>query len=1040
MKKKKCFNFCKGILSALLWILSLCISAQNLTVSGSVTDVSGEPLIGVTIQVVNTSIGTVTDIDGDFTLQNVSPDAVLEVSYVGMTTQQINVNGRSSIDVILAEDSEILSEVVVTGFGLSQRKESLTSAISVIGADDISRSQASTSSGALVGKIPGINSRQIDGRPGASTNIQIRNMGNPLYVIDGIQSDAGQFNNIDFNDIESISVLKDASAAIYGVRAANGVVVVNTKKGARNSKNTVTLNTYYGWQSLYAFPRPANAETYIRNYIQSQTVQGATNYTYTQEDYMKWQEGTEKGYVPFDWYDFIWEVSPQTYINANVSGGSENINYYLSIGNLRQDAMIVNYGGFERTNVQMNVNANISDRFRIGGGMNGRIETRVNPGVPEPDDYWMPRFGTYRNLPTRRPFANDNPLYPTLTSTNPATNFGWLTYDLAGKYQDTWRVAQLNFDAEYELFDGLKAKALFSYFLANQRMDNHEYTYKLYGYDEDTDTYPVIFENNNPWRERRQGYTEEVTTNIQLAYDKKFGLHNIAAVLGAETIKRDTPTTWVHSIPTSNALNLIDYETMDTYDDVGNNTQARVGFLGRFNYDFAGKYLVEFSGRYDGSWKFPTDHRWGFFPSGSVGWRMSEENFWRNSQLTEIFSDFKVRASYGLLGDDNVSGYNAFDYMGGYTYKNGGSVIDGQYTIGTVPRGLPVRTLSWIKAEILDIGLDASFFNGKLTGSFDFFRRMRTGLPASRYDILLPSEVGFSLPRENLNSDKHMGYDFIAKWSDVAGDLTYSIGANATYSRFYDWDQYKPRFSNSWNVYRNSLEQRYGYLNWGLEADGQFQTWEEIASWPIDNDRQGNRTLRPGDVKYVDINGDGVINWLDERPIGYRQDSTPILNFGFNFFFMWKGFDLAFDLTGGALSTWYQEWEQRNPFHDGGNNPQFYMEDTWRLSDIWDANSELIPGKFPMLLIGNSSHSNYWNSTFWKKNIRYLKVRNLEFGYNFPKSIVEKASLSDLRLYVAGQKLFGISNLIGVDPEIQETNGLAYPTTRIVNIGLTVKF
>jgi TonB-linked SusC/RagA family outer membrane protein len=788
------------------------------------------------------------------------------------------------------------------------------------------------------------------------------------------------------------------------------------------------------------FPKPADAVTYITNYIQSQTVQGATNYTYTKEDYEKWKKGTEKGYVPFDWYDFIWEVSPQTYVNANVSGGSENINYYLSVGNLKQDAMIVNYGGFQRTNVQMNVTANISDRFKIGGGMNGRIETRKNPGVPEVDDYWMPRFGTYRNLPTRRPFANDNPLYPTLTSTNPATNFGWLTYELSGTYQNTWRVGQLNFDAEYELFDGLKAKGLFSYYLANQRLDNHEYTYKLYGYDEDTDTYPVIFENNNPWRERTQGYVEEVTTNIQLNYDKRFGDHNVAAVLGAETIKRDTPSTWVHSIPTSNALFLIDYETMDTYNDTGNNTQARLGFLGRFNYDYARKYLVEFSGRYDGSWKFPPNHRWGFFPSASVGWRISEESFWRDSKLTNVFYDLKLRASYGLLGDDNVSGYNAFDYMSGYTYKNGGSVIDGVYTLGTVPRGLPVTTLSWIKAKILDIGLDASFYDGKLTGSFDFFRRMRTGLPASKYDILLPSEVGFSLPRENLNSDMHMGYDLMAKWTAKAGDLTYSIGGNATYSRFYDWEQYKPRFSNSWNVYRNSIEKRYGYLNWGLQADGQFQSWEEIATWPIDNDRQGNRTLRPGDIKYKDVNGDGVINWLDERPIGYRQDSTPIFNYGMNFNFMWKGFDLAFDLTGGALSTWYQEWEQRNPFHDGGNNPQYYMENTWRLSDIWDADSELIPGKYPMLLIGNSNHSNYWNSTFWKKNVRYLKLRNLEFGYNFPKSIVEKATLSGLRLYLSGQNLAGLSNLIGVDPEIQETNGLAYPTTRIVNIGLTVKF
>lgn len=708
---------------------------------------------------------------------------------------------------------------------------------------------------------------------------------------------------------------------------------------------------------------------------------------------------------------------------------------------MNQDAIIVNYGGFNRTNVQMNINANITEKLKVGAGMNGRVERRVNPGVPGEDDYWLPRFATYRNLPTKRPFANDNPLYPTLTSTEAGTNFAWLTYDLAGKYEDTWRVVQLNFDAEYEIIEGLKARTLLSYYLANQRLDNQEYTYKLYDYDEDTDTYPVIFENNNPWRERRQGYNEEVTSNIQLSYNKTFDNHMISAILGAEAIKRDTPTTWLHSIPTSNALHLIDYETMDTYNDDGDNTQARLGYMSRINYDYAGKYLIELSGRYDGSWKFPPNHRWGFFPSASVGWRISEENFWQDSKLTNIFDDFKIRASYGLLGDDDLGDiYNPFDYLGGYTYKNGGSVIDDTYTIGTVPRGLPVTTLSWIKAKIFDVGIDVRLFNGKLNTSLDYFNRHRTGLPASRYDILLPSEIGFGLPQENLNSDLHRGYDFLISWADKISNLNYSVGFNATYSRFYDWDQYKPRFSNSWNEYRNSITRRYGYLNWGLEADGQFESWEEIANWPIDNDRQGNRTLRPGDIKYKDINGDGVINHMDERPIGYRQDSTPIFNYGFNFAFMWKGFDLAFDLTGGALSTWYQEWEQRNPFHDGGNNPQYYMENTWRLNDIWDAESELIPGKFPMLLIGNSSHSNYWNSTFWKKNVRYLKLRNLEFGYNFPKSIVSKASLSDLRLYVAGQNLFGFTNLIGVDPEIQDTNGLAYPTMRIVNLGITLKF
>ena len=1044
MKKKNLFNLLKGSIVATLWVFSLGIFAQTVTVTGTVSDMNGEPLIGVTILITGTSVGTVTDDEGKFSLPNVSPNATLEVSYVGMKTQNVPVNGRRVIDITLSEDSEMLSEVVVTGFGLSQKKESLTSAISVIGAKDLRRSVSSTASGSLVGKIPGINYRQSDARPGAITNIQIRNMGTPLYVIDGIQSDEGQFNNIDFNDIESISVLKDASAAIYGVRAANGVIVVTTKKGARNAKNTVTVNSYYGWQSLYDFPKPATAETYIMNYIQSETIQGASNYTYSKEDYEKWKQGTEKGYVPFDWYDYIWGVSPQTYVNANVSGGYDKIKYYLSVGNLNQDAVILNYGGFTRTNVQMNVNVDITDKLKVGGGLNGRIERKVNPGIPGNDDYMRPILASYWNLPTKRPFANDNPLYPALTSTNPSMNFGFLNYDLSGNAENTWRVAQLNFNAEYEIIDGLKAKGLFSYFFADQRLDNHEYTYKLYEYDEETDTYPVIFENNNPWRERTRSSVEEVTTNLQLSYDKKFGGHTIAAVVGAETIKRDTPSIWVHSIPISNALRLIDYETMDTYDDTGNNTQARLGYMGRFNYDFAGKYLLELSGRYDGSWKFPPDHRWGFFPSASAGWRISEENFWQESKMSDIFSDLKLRASYGLLGDDNVSGYSAFDYLSGYTYKNGGSVIDGKYTIGTAPRGLPVTTLSWIKAKILDVGIDASFFNGKLTGSADYFDRFRTGLPASRYDVLLPSEVGFSLPRENLNSDRHRGYDFIFNWNDKVNDLTYSIGANATYSRFYEWDQYKPRFSNSWNVYRNSIEHRYGYLNWGLEVDGQFQSWEEIATWPIDNDRQGNKTLRPGDIKYKDINGDGIINGMDARPISYRQESTPIFNYGFNFSFLWKGFDLAFDLTGGALYTWPQVGEQRYPFYSSGNNPQYYMENTWRLADIWDANSELIPGKYPTLLIGNNSHSNYWDSTFWKKNVWYLKLRNLEFGYTFPKSIRSKASISDLRFYVAGQNLFGLTNLIGVDPEITTTTSgwiySAYPTMRIINVGITLKF
>lgn len=1026
---------CGGVLMA-----SPVSQQQRKQIKGVVFDNLNDPVIGANVVEAGTINGTITGLNGEFTLM-VADGAMLEISYIGYITQQVPVRGEV-VNAVLREDSQALDEVVITGFGLSQKKATLTGAISTVNSGEISRSVSSTASGALVGKIAGVNSRQSDGRPGASTSIEIRNMGSPLYVIDGIQSDAGQFNNIDFNDIESITILKDASAAIYGVRAANGVVVINTKKGKRNAKNTVSLNAYYGWQSPSSFPKPADATTYITNYIQSETVQGKSEYTYSPTDLEKWKQGTEKGYIPFDWYDYIFQTSPQYYVNANVSGGSEKSNYYFSVGHLSQDAMIVNYGGFERTNVQMNIDTQINDRFKIGATMNGRIEKRTNPGVPGGDDYWLPRFATYRNLPTKRPYANDNPNYPTMTSSSSETNFAWLNYDLSGKYEEIWRVAQLQATAEYDLYAGLKAKALVGYYLAYQNLNNHEYTYKLYGYDEATDTYPVIFENNNPWRERRVGHNEEVVSNIQLSYDKKIGDHSVAAVGGFEAIRRDTPTSWLHSIPTANSLSLIDYETMDTYNDDGNNTQARLGWLGRVNYDYAGKYLLELSARYDGSWKFPPGSRWGFFPSGSIGWRISEENFWKNSSISSVFNNLKIRGSYGLLGDDDLKdyGYNAFDYVSGYNYKDGGAVINGEYTIGSKPRGLPVTTLSWLKSKILDIGFDASFLNNKLNGQFDFFRRKREGLPASRYDVLLPSEVGFSLPKESLDSDVTMGYEFALRWSDYISDLSYSVGANVTYARRYDWTQYNSRFSNSWDEYRSSKHKRYSNVNWGLIAVGQFQSWDEIANYPIDNDRQGNKTLRPGDIKYKDVNNDGVINGMDERPIGYAQDKTPALNWGVNFAFAWRGFDLAFDISGGAMASWYQNWEQRNPFHDGGNNPQYYMDNAWRLSDIWDANSELIPGKYPMLLVGNSSHSNYWNSTFWKHNVRYMKLRNLEFGYTIPKNLLAKVMISDLRLYLAGTNLFTITNIKGVDPENDQENGLGYPTMRIVNVGINLKF
>lgn len=1018
--------------------------AQTSPVTGTIIDKAGEPLAGVSVVIKGTTTGTMTDIDGKFSL-NAPVGSTITISYVGFSPQEIKLGeNRNLMNITLLENAKELDAVVVVGFG-TQKKESITGAISAISGEDLMTTNAASTSTALAGKIAGINSRQPDGRPGNGTSIRIRGMGTPLYVIDGVQKDEGQFNNIDPNDIESISILKDASAAIYGVRAANGVVVVKTKTGKRETKNTVNLTAYYGWQDFFKFPKPADAKTYVAAKYQSDVIKKAAdpnfNMKYSAEDYAKWQQGTEKGYLGWDWYDFVINTSPMNYVGGNITGGSENINYYLALSHLNQDAVIVNYGGFNRTNIQMSIDANITKKLKLGGSMNGRIETRKNPGVPGGDDYWTALFAIYRNLPTIRPYANDNPKYPAKTSSNNSTNFAMLNYDLSGTYEETWRVMQLNMSADYEIMEGLNARVLGGYYLADKVQKNHEYTYKLYRYDEATDTYPVEDSMDNPYMERTYEKVEETTGQITLDFKRKFGLHNVAAVGGGEFIRRKTPRFWMQDRPTSNPIDQIYLVTMVNVNDRLENPEARAGFIGRVNYDYDSKYLLEVIGRYDGSWKFPTNKRWGFFPSVSGGWRMSEEPFWEGIKST--VSDLKLKGSYGLVGDDNTNGYSPFDFLGGYTYNNGGAVMDGQYITGSKPRGIPVTTLSWLKAKMLNIGVDFGFFDNKLSGEFNYFTRKLDGIPAGRYDVLIPNETGFSLPQENLNSEMTKGIDGSITWRDNIKEFNYSIGGNFTFARNYDWHQYKPRSGNSWDYYRNSKNERYASINWGKQVVGQFQSWDQIANYPVNVDGKGNTTLRPGDLIYKDVNNDGIINEMDDRPIGYRDnDVVPYLNYNLNINAEYKGFDLSMTFGGSAFASFYLDWEMRNPLHDGGNNPQYYMSNQWHLSDINDANSALIAGKYPTLIEGNSSHSNYWRNDFWLKNVKYIKLRNLELGYTLPKKITAPAYIQKLRIYTSMQNLFTIDNLgdIEMDPEISSGSGLQYPTSRVISIGCNLTF
>jgi len=1012
---------------------------QGKTLKGKVIDSAGIPLPGVTVFFKGTTSGTITNADGTFILPVVENAKILVISFVGLETKEIAIGKQTVFDVTLSEGTISLDEVIAIGYGV-QKKESVTGAISGVSSKDLDRVHASTVSAALAGKLAGVSFRMADGRPGSSANIQIRNMGTPLYVIDGIQKDAGQFNNISPNDVESITILKDASAAIYGVRAANGVVVVTTKRGKLNSKNTINVDAYTGWQNWSRFPETVDAYQWMAGKADAEMNQfGKTDITAS--ELAKWKLGTDPAYRSFNWYDFIIKAnSPQTSINVSTSGGSDKINYYLSVTRLDQNSVLGREFTFGRTNIQSNIDAKITDRLKIGVQINGRVETRDNPGVPGGDDYWAPRFALFRNRPTERPFANDNPDYINNIG-HMAENWGLLTKANSGYWREDWRVLQTNFIGEYETpIKGLTLKGTYSYYLADKLMNGHEYTYDAYSYFPETDEYKVTFSNLNPWRERGTHKVFETVLQGQINYKKDFGKHSIQATFVNERIDRRELDVWVHSVPQTNALPILQFADMDTYNDQ-DFEEARIGYIGRINYSYGNKYYLEVSGREDGAWKFASNKRWGFFPSMSLGWRITEEPF-AKALLGASSLDLKLRGSYGELGDDNV-GIGPFDYLSGYNYGTSTVVLDGTVVKGSKDRGVPVTSISWFTSKITDIGADFSLMNSKISGSVDYFNRKRSGLPADKYDVLVPSEIGYSLPKENLNSDAISGLEASLNYDGKIGQITYTVGGNVSYAREKFMNSYKPRFNNSWDNYRNSSENRYTGIYWGYEEIGQFQSFEQINNYPINNDGQGNKTMLPGDLMYKDVNGDGKIDGYDERPIGFPRDRNPILNFGINVSMAYKGFDLKADFSGGSMYSYNQNWEMRNPYQNTGNLLKAFYEDRWQRADPLDLNSAWIPGKYPALRFNDGGHSNYnKNSSYWLTNMQYIRLRTFEVGYTLPKNLTEKAKLQKVRFYVNTYNLFSIDKLIklGVEPEIMDENGLQYPQNKLVNLGINLSF
>lgn len=1050
-------------LGALTCILFLGIqygmaSLQDFVVRGIVTNEEGSPVAGVSIISKEEGTAATTGEDGTYTIRLANGNGVLAFTYVGYNTQEVAVGNRTTIHVQLVSVNQALEEVVVVGYG-TQTKGSITGAVSTIKSEDLVRTPAVAATSAMVGKIPGVTARTTDSRPGNGANIQIRNLGNPLYVVDGVpySTDDGTtafgfnsgisgqniFNNLGLEDIESITVLKDASASVYGLRASNGVVLITTKQGRRNESTSINVTSYYGLQNFTRFPKPANAGQYIRGLLESaQNFGSDPSLLYTPEQLAKWEAGTERGFRSYDYYDIVMRPNvPQYYLSANASGGSERSNYYIAISHIDQEAIIRDFN-FNRTNLQANINGNLAKGLQVGAQISARVEKRHNVGVPGLDDYFNPLLSVFSMWPTESPYANDNPNYIHQThnvNVNPAT----YKDDVTGWVDQWWRAMNVNMTAQYDFKFGLTAKGLYSYNFTNEDFDGFEYTYDAYLYDEATDTYYTQpgFGNQNPWREKHKRNIVSRFSQFQLAYDKQFGAHSLAVVAAYERSDMENSRNVIHTVPPNNYIPLMYFADQDYLADEWS-IEARAGYIGRINYNYEQRYLVELLGRYDGSYLYHPDHRWGFFPGVSVGWRLSEEAFIKN-RFSGWLNDFKLRLSYGETGSE--IGVGAFGYLPGYTFGGTGvndgrnAVLDGNFVSGLRPRGLPITNLSWVTNQTRNIGFDFTLLE-KLSGQFDLFERRRTGLPAARYDVLLPSEVGYTLPNENLNSDATRGLDGMISFRDQVGNVQYALGINATLARLRSLSTYKPRFGNSYDEYRNSASDRWASINWGYQVVGQFSSQEEIDKHPINNDGQGNRSLLPGDLIYKDVNGDGIINDLDLEPIGYAEGALPYFNYGINASIGWKGLTLAFDFVGANMQSYFRDWELKYPFQNNGNLLRTFADDHWRRADPYDPASEWIAGTYPALRKDLNTHVNYRRSDFWVTNVRYLRLRNLELAYNLPRHILEPIGISGIRVFASGTNLFSIDNVkdFEIDPEISSTNGLVYPQQKLYTFGFNL--
>ncbi len=993
-------------------------------IKGKVVDVNAEPLAGASIKVKGQDISTSTDVDGNFSLAGLPQAAVLIVSYIGYETQELAAISTAPMTITLvAVDSE-LGEVVVVGYG-TQKKSELIGSVSQVNAKDINNRPVSSLSHALTGQMPGVTVIQRSGQPGsAGGSIQIRGVGsfgaNPaaLIMVDGIP--VNSFNDVDPNDVESISVLKDASsAAIYGARAANGVILVTTKMGKSvDGKINVSYNGYVGSQRATAYPE------YVDSWEYATLMNEAEPGSYTEEEIMKFRDGSDPENYPNENYvkNVFKKSSLQTAHNLSISNNSGSTSYMLSTGYLYQNG-IVTKNNYSRYNLRFNMTNHFSKKVTLTTRLSGAQYLDNQPAPPATMD-WNDMLGNISNV-VRVPAIYVNRLSNGdygLGVVGKGTPVSYFDNDSFYKNRETDLLANLKLD--WELIQGLKFSIIGGYtqfsgnsqrFLANQRLTS------------------LITLGPGALS---QGSIQNMYKTFQqlLEYKANFNRHDLGVLVGhSYEYFRNSSFSGTRTGYFTNTLTELD--AGDAQNQRNNGTAAETAldsYFSRVNYSYANKYLAEFVVRYDGSSRFPPNLKYATFPGGAIGWRISEESFLKNK--IAWLSDLKFKASYGTLGNQNIGNYPYQDVLSpGFNYPIGGTITTGVANIVLVD-----PTITWESTRTKDIGVEASFFKGKLGFGANYFDRYT-------YDILVSpgasvsTVLGFGVGVRNSGELSNRGWEFTLDYRNRIGNLGYGLNGNFSVINNKVLSLGVGNINQPNGLVGNGGSLFNGYpmsIYYGYQTEGLFADAESIANYA--DQTAVNRTVRPGDIRYKDISGpdgvpDGKVDAVYDRLVLGSQ--IPKYTFGINISLDYKSFDFSLLLQGvsgvqGYLNN-YAGWA----FYQNGNIQRYQADSHWSRSNP-DPNA-----LYPRLeVIPNTGTGNTLTSSFWMLDGSYLKVRNIQLGYKLASRPLEDRGIAGIRIYATGQNPLVFSKYPqGWDPEIN-TGGSYYPILAVYTLGINVNF